>query len=459
MTSERRIDECLSVAGGRLRVERCDVAELAARFGTPLSVLSEDQLRRNARRFRAAFATAWPEGDVRVLPSIKANHSLAARRVLTDEGLGCDVFGPAELHAALACAVPPELISVNGTGKSEELIDRAVAVGARLTLDSAREIGLTRAAARRHGTRAAVRFRLRPRYDGMEQPSDFAPLPVRVVAQEYKPGIPTEDLLPAGAEALAAPELEVRGLMAHLGRHRADVETWRQYAASVAETVGELSAAWGGWRPAELDLGGGFASPRDPTARAGDGAERPDAPPIERVAEALAGGLRDGLAAAGIDARGIALEVEPGRGLYGDCGVHLAAVTSRKRQTQPVAWSWVETDTTEMFLADLLIEHARFPIVAATRMDEPDAGPADVVGCSCGFDVLGRQVVLPDVAAGDVLAFLDTGAYEDACASNFNALPRPALVLVRGDEAELVRHRETIEDVFSRDIVPERLLA
>ena len=106
----QRIDDCLSVLGGRLQIEGCDVAGLAERFGTPLSVISEDQLRRNARRFTGALAAAWPEGPARVLPSIKANYTLALRCALTQEGLGCDVFGPAELHAALAGGVPAQLI-------------------------------------------------------------------------------------------------------------------------------------------------------------------------------------------------------------------------------------------------------------------------------------------------------------------------------------------------------------
>ena len=110
-----------------------------------------------------------------------------------------------------------------------------------------------------------------------------------------------------------------------------------------------------------------------------------------------------------------------------------------------------------MFLLDLLVEHCRFPVVAAERMGEPAGGPVDVVGCSCGFDVLAHQVRLPPAEIGDTLAFLDTGAYEDACAANFNALPRPAIVLVNGSEAEVVRRAETIEDVFARDVIPERL--
>ncbi len=90
-----------------------------------------------------------------MLPSIKANYTLAVRCVLTQEGLGCDVFGPAELHAALAGGVPPQLISVNGTGKTRALLEQAVGIGARITLDSVREIELVRAVARDLGRRGA----------------------------------------------------------------------------------------------------------------------------------------------------------------------------------------------------------------------------------------------------------------------------------------------------------------
>ena len=264
-------------------------------------------------------------------------------------------------------------------------------------------------------------------------------------------------MLAAGHEAVTTPELEVLGLMSHLGRHRSDVATWRAYAASAGETIAELAGAWDGWQPRELDLGGGYAAPRDPnTWQYGAEVAERRSPAVEDVVEALAGGLRTGLAGR-VPLAGVALEIEPGRALHADTGIHLTRVVNLKEQHEPLAWRWVETDTTEMFLLDLLVEHCRFPVVAAGRMHEPLGEPVDVVGCSCGFDVLAHQVRLPVLACGDTLAFLDTGAYEDGCAANFNALPRPAIVLVRGEEAEVVRRAETIEDVFARDVVPERL--
>jgi diaminopimelate decarboxylase len=154
---------------------------------------------------------------------------------------------------------------------------------------------------------------------------------------------------------------------------------------------------------------------------------------------------------------GMALEVEPGRSLYGNAGIHLARVVNVKREALPKPQRWVESDTTEMFLPDSLIEHNRWNVVVATRPDAEPIGAADIVGISCGFDVMVPSEPLPELDEGDVLAFLDTGAYQDASASNFNALPRPATVLVHGDEAELIKRAETIDDVFGRDVIPARL--
>src|SRR3984893_8464303 len=129
------IDDCLSIRNGVLFIEGCDSTRLAERFGTPIYVMSEDQVRRNFRTFLAEFRRGWPDGPVVVMPSIKANYGLALRRILTDEGAGCDTFGPAELHAALSTGVPPDLISFNGSSKTEELLVRAVSPGVRITLD------------------------------------------------------------------------------------------------------------------------------------------------------------------------------------------------------------------------------------------------------------------------------------------------------------------------------------
>ncbi|MGA7862011.1 MAG: hypothetical protein WCB19_09180 [Thermoplasmata archaeon] len=464
-TSDAVLDDILSVRGGRLFVEEVAAEELARRFGTPIYVMSENGLRRRVRRYIQALKERWPEGPVHILPSIKANYSLALRHVLTQEGVGCDTFGLPELFAALQSRVRPELISVNGSSKDRPLVERALRAGARITLDSPREVALVREVARELHLRARVRFRLRPLYQDLEQSSDFhdEEVSIRDAAQAYKPGIPTEELLKIGPDAITAPELDVTGVMVHLGRHSTDLEVWRRMASGVGGLIGELHDAWGGWEPHEIDLGGGFASPRDPTARATSrGSKRAVgalAPTVEDYAQVLTDGLRGALTNARIATQGKVLEVEPGRGLYADAGLHLTTVRNIKSQTEPVPRTWVEVDTTEMFLLDTLIERNRWTPIVTERAGASAVLTADIVGISCGFDVIVPDARLPLVTVGDHIAFLDTGAYQDATAANFNAMPRPATILVNGSEAEVIKQAETIEDVFRRDIVPPRLQA
>jgi len=118
---------------------------------------------------------------------------------------------------------------------------------------------------------------------------------------------------------------------------------------------------------------------------------------------------------------------------------------------------WVELDTSEIFLLDVHFERNRWNAVIANRADEPPCQTADIVGISCNPDVIVPGAELPAVEPGDVVAFLDAGTYQEANASNFNALPRPATVLVNGADADVIKRGESIADVFSRDVIPVRL--
>ena len=420
--------------------------------------MSEDQVRRNFRTFLAEFRRGWPDGPVVVMPSIKANYGLALRRILTDEGAGCDTFGPAELHAALSTGVPPDLISFNGSSKTEELLVRAITAGARITLDSAREVELVIAAAERTGKTAKVRLRVRPDFD-IEARSDFysGPVSLRAASQMYKPGIPTENLAIAARRLLDATGVELTGVMMHAGRHTTNLRVWSRMMQSFVEVIGWLREASGGWEPSEIDIGGGFAVPRDPLGRSDRRRSvAPNAPSIAEYARALTRALREGLTRIGMSTA-IRLEVEPGRSIYGNAGIHLASVTNIKHQTAPVNHTWLETDTSDSFLPDVNLERNRWTVCVAGRAAARATTVADVVGISCNFDVIVPNAHLPEVRIGDVLAFIDTGAYQDANATNFNAMPRPATLLVTGDQAEIVKRAETIEDVFKRDVIPERL--
>jgi diaminopimelate decarboxylase len=456
----QRLDECLSIRDGELWIGECRVRDLAERFATPLYVMSEDQLRRNARRIARDFSSRWP-GDFLLLPSIKANPSLALRRILTEEGTGCDVFGFGELEAALRTDTPPGQISLNGPLKSAELLERAIRLGVRITLDSAAELDRARRIARELDRRAIVRLRFRPDLLGFDEASEMSTSgeSVREAIQRYKAGIPTEDILAIPAEDALDPHIDLAGLHFHLGRHSAEPGVWSAAVAALCSLLDELRGRWEGWAPRELDAGGGYPAPRDPFGRLlPQRANAPErSPGSSSYAEAICGPLAEGLRVIDLDPAAIRLEIEPGRSLYADAGIHLATVGNVKRQGEPLPLTWVETDSSDAYLPDVNLEHNRWQCLVADRAGAETVLSADVTGRSCALDVIVPEANLPEVAPGDVLAFLDTGAYQDSAAHNFNALPRPGTALVRGDDAELIRRHETLDDVFARDLVPARL--
>ncbi len=491
------VDDCLSVRDGQLFVEEYSSIDLADRFGTPLFVLSESQLRSNLRRFHAAFQGEWDEGPVDVLPAQKANTTLAVRHVLTAEGAGADIYSPEELEGVLRTPVDPERVSVNGGGKSAAHLRRCVEAGVRITVEDLDEIDLIEQEAAEVGAVARVRLRVKPALPNLWRRTDFTQLsvPIDLGIQVYKSGIPAQYLVDLGRRAFAAPHVELVGLHFHVGRHHPSLWYWQGLMARFGRLVGELSVAWGGWQPEEIDIGGGWPSPRDPHNQELPRSEflltalgypflvglrglgerayhaalarivpamtshtpRTAPPPIEDFARVAVRTLRRELHRHGVDTHGVRLQIEPGRSLFGDIGVHLTRIKVVKRQTQPIPYTWVLTDTTEFFLAGGVFEHNRHPYVVAGKADAPPTQRADLVGHSCFADQLVLGAQLPDVDAGDVVALLETGAYLEPSASNFNALPRPATVLVNGATAELVKRAETVDDVYARDIVPDRL--
>lgn len=488
--------DCLSTREGHLYIDELDTVELAARFGTPLFVLSETQLRRNVRRFRAAFAAEW-EGPVDVMPAFKANTTLASRRVLTDEGAGADVYSPGELEGVLSTPVDRARVSVNGGGKSRDYLAHCVHEGVRITVEDVDEIELIQAVAAEQNRTAKIRLRVKPTVPNLWRPTDFSQLtvPIDLAIQVYKSGIPPEFLVEMGRRAIAAPNIDMVGLHVHQGRHHASLWFWEGLMSRFGKLAGELVAAWDGWQPQEIDIGGGWPSPRDPlneelprsefvltalgfpllAGLRGLGARlyhralaglvpvlsshrfRATPPSIEQYAATSVRTLRRELQAARVSTAGVRLQIEPGRSMYGDAGIHLARVKTVKRQSQPFPYAWVLTDTTTFFLAGGHFERSRFRHVVANKADRPVAMTADLVGHSCFADQIVLGARLPEVVPGDVIALLETGAYQESSASNFNALPRPATVMVCGDQADVVRRAETVEDVYRRDLTPLRM--
>ena len=120
----KKIDDCLSIRNGHLFIEECDAIRLVKEYGSPIFVVSEDQLRRNIRRYKQSFEAGWTDGPVKLMPAAKASWSHAIQKIIADEGCGCDIYSPGEFAVALDSGIDPQYISVNGVPKDEEHIYR-----------------------------------------------------------------------------------------------------------------------------------------------------------------------------------------------------------------------------------------------------------------------------------------------------------------------------------------------
>ena len=452
------LSRSLSIRDGRLFIEECDVAELAERFGTPLFVVSENHLVENLRDYEEAFSKHWPEGEFRVMAAIKANPNTAIRRILTREGAGCDTFGRGELELALRGGVNPQDLAVNGSIKSRDVIARAIEVGCHIILDSPIELDYCEEEAARQGKTAQVLLRVKPWLGGLDMASDFFPdRTIRDMTQTVKYGIPTSEMLPMVPKALQLEHVDLVGVHMHAGRHSKRLEFWKALVTAQVDTIERIrTEAGGNWAPKIVSFGGGMAAMQDRETRVA--VTDYESPQIEDYARVITGTFRREMSSRGFDTAGMLIEVEPGRGLHNETGIHLARLQVIKHETENIDRVWAETDTSEVFLSiGGLNVTPPFDYMFANKADAAMTEVADVVGQTCNYECLIEQAPVPHLEPGDVLTFLNTGAYIEPYACNFNMLPRPGMVLVSGDRAEWIKRPETLDEVFARDVVPEHL--
>lgn len=429
---------------------------LADSFGTPLHVISGTRLRANYRRIRDAFAACWEPG-VNVYFAIKSNPALALRRALAQEGAGGDCLGVPELQASLIAGTRPERLVLNGNNKAGDALELAVRCGVSVNVDDLEEIDRLAAIAREAGRPVTVGIRVKPARGRLEERgSQMMPVSVGAYAEKSKWGLEPGDAVTAARAIARHPELQLRGIHYHLGRHLAEVDLFAEMAPGLAALFERLRAE-AGWTSRSLTIGGGFTQGRDPFFRNSGGEPWPRATdcfvaPIEDFAQAMCSALRRALAER--DLPQPVLGLEPGRYITASAGVTLTRVGTVKRGSDR---TWVMVDACGTHLGLSRSPHDAHAVVVADGSGSEREEPCDVVGPLCVLDVIVDSGPLPPVARDALLAVLDTGGYADGEASNANSIGRPAVVLVEGSRADLIRRRETFADVFSRDTVPAHL--
>ena len=401
------------IEGGRLSLGGISAADLVRAHGSPLVVYDEATLRARARAYRGAA----PEAAI--VYGAKSFPNVTLMRILAEEGIGADVSTLGELRFAEQAGIDGGHLVVHGNNKSDEELAAASASGALVVLDSLEEIERARAA----GVGRTL-IRVTP---GIEADTHEK---IRTGHHGSKFGLTPEDSL----EALRrAPEIQ--GLHVHIGSQLHDLGAARTavdwLASFAARARDEL-----GWELRTVDLGGGLGV----AATTGE---------HELSISEFVGSLLAELerACGQEDLAMPAVILEPGRSLTARAGVTLYTVGSVKLSGDSTAYVAVDGGMSDNPRPALY--GARYTALIANRADEPPAGAFTVVGKHCeSGDLLIESVELPQPRRGDLLAVPATGAYTLAMSSTYNAVPRPAAVLVAEGEATVIRRRETVDDLL-----------
>ncbi len=437
---------------GHFMVEALDCARLAEEFGTPVFVTSEGQLRQNYRRIRDTLVAAYPENDVNVMWAIKSNTSLALRKVLNEEGAGGDCFTPGEIYATFVTGADPDLFVLNGSDRSEEAFGMALDIGLRITLDHLDDLEIVERMARERGRQVSALVRVKCDLPSLaDVPSTFVPgITVPFEALNAKFGVTYDEAVEIAKAASGFEHISIEGLHSHIGRDVHLPEHWRGYARDMVALCSRFRSDTG--VTAEiLDLGGGFAEERDPSSH--DLSRL--AAPAEEYARAVAEGVREGCQEHGFPFP--RLWIEPGRNLVGPTTAMISRVGNVKRT--PGVCTWVHVDASCNFLPTVNRHNgASYHLLVGTRARAGDEELVDIVGPNCSGDLIQPRRKMPKMERGDLLVFLDVGAYNSVAANQFNSIPRPPCVLVSGSQADLICERETISDVFARQRLPARLM-
>lgn len=419
---------------GELTIGGMRATELAAEFGTPLFVYDEEFIRERARAYRRPFERA--RVPYRIAYACKAFCTVAMSQLAMDEGLWLDVVSGGELYTALAAGADPKRILMHGNNKTREELRYAVECGiAQIVVDNFREIELLDETLAATGGAMDVLLRVSPGVDAHTH--EF----ISTGKQDSKFGF---DLYSGQVEeavesVLAHSRLRLLGLHSHIGSQIFDKSGFELAAQRLAERYASLEKKYGITLQV-LNLGGGL----------GVRYTEDDAPPpIEAMVEGILGAVR-----AAFSDQEFALPLimlEPGRSLVAEAGTTLYRIGSEKEVPDVRRYIAVDGGMTDN--PRLALYGAKYECALANRMHDKAVDTFAVAGKCCeSGDMLIWEAKLPQPAFGDILAVSSTGAYNYSMASNYNRIPRPAVVFVRDGRARLVVRRETYEDLIRLDI-------
>jgi len=404
---------------GELHVEQVALSQVAERYGTPCYVYSRAAITETYRAFDAAFGAR----DRLVCYAVKANSTLGVLNVLARLGSGFDIVSGGELARVMAAGGDPRKVVFSGVGKTAEEMQQALMAEILcFNVESERELARLDAIAARAGKTAAVSLRVNPDVDPRTHPY------IATGLKENKFGIPYEDALALYRRARDMRHIRIAGIGCHIGSQLTEVAPFVAALDRLLDLVDRLQAE--GIALTHVDIGGGLGI-----------RYRDESPPaIADYARALIARLGN---------RPLRLLLEPGRALVGQAGVLLARVEYLKHGRER-NFAVVDAAMNDLLRPAL---YDAWHDVQPVRPSDSGGKAYDIVGPVCeSADFLARARVLA-LSEGDLLAIMSAGAYGMSMSSNYNTRPRAAEVMVDGARMHLIREREAVSELMSREML------
>lgn len=400
----------------QLCAEDVSVAEIAAEFGTPCYVYSRVTLERHWR----AFDEAFEDHAHLICYAVKANSNLAILNLLARLGSGFDIVSIGEMRRVLEAGGKPEKIVFSGVGKREDEIQAALKIGIRcFNVEVSGELDRINRLAKELGVIAPVSFRVNPDVDAKTHPY------ISTGLKENKFGIDIDRAIYEYRRAAQMTNIQVVGIDCHIGSQLTETAPFLDALDRVLALVDQLQSE--GINLRHLDLGGGLGiCYRD---------EQPPSPAeyISAILQRLAD-------------RDFEIMLEPGRAIVGNAGILLTRVEYLKPSTGK---NFAIVDAAMNDLVRPSLYGAWQDIIQVNADSSEEQQVWDIVGpvCETG-DFLGKNRELK-IMPGDLLAVRSAGAYGFTMSSNYNSRPRPAEVMVDGDQVHLIRARESLQQLWA----------
>ena len=421
---------------GHLTIGGADAIELAKEFGTPAYILDEDVIRQNCRTYISA-ARKYFGADALPLYASKALSFTGIYKIAKDEGMGVDCVSSGEIYTALNAGFPAEKIYFHGNNKTDADLSYALESGVgTIVVDGKEELLALSAEATRRGITQRILLRITPEID----PHTHRAVVTGNIDSKFGSPISTGQAMEMVKLALRTEGISFEGIHCHIGSQIFDIEPFSDAADIMVRFIAEIKKECG-VTVRELNLGGGLGVPYTEYDRKIDYAEA-----IRDIAAVVTTYCEKH----GIEMPRVILE--PGRSLVAAAGVTLYTVGSVKKI--PEFRTYVSVDGGMPDNPRYALYGSKYTFLIANRANAPKDERVTVAGRCCeSGDLLGENVELQSAERGDILAVLTTGAYNHSMASNYNRLPRPPIVMVKGGKARLAVKRETFADLCRNDVI------